>query len=58
MRRARRTYEGAFHHVTNRGINGEDIFTGNQNKSQFLDFLSEKSRDWGLGTVRISVEVL
>jgi REP element-mobilizing transposase RayT len=44
MRRARITYEGAFHHVTNRGINGEDIFTGNQYKSQFLDFLSEKSQ--------------
>ena len=39
MRRARITYEGAFYHRMNRGINGEDIFEGNQNKAFFLDFL-------------------
>ena len=41
MRRVRLTYEGAFHHGMNRGINGEAIFEGNQNKSSFLDFLEE-----------------
>ena len=41
MRRVRLTYEGAFHHGMNRGINGEAIFEGNQNKSFFLDFLEE-----------------
>ena len=35
------TYEGAFHHGMNRGINGEDILEGNQNKAFFLDFLEE-----------------
>ena len=44
MRRARITYEGAFHHVMNRGIKGEDIFTGNKNKNQFLNYLEEKSK--------------
>ena len=41
MRRVRLTYEGAFHHGMNRGINGEDILEGNQNKAFFLDFLEE-----------------
>jgi hypothetical protein len=31
------TYQGAFHHGMNRGINGEDIFSGSKNKAQFLD---------------------
>ena len=44
MRRARFTYQGAFHHVTNRGINGENIFEGSKAKSLFLDLLEEKSR--------------
>lgn len=44
MRRARITYEGAFHHAMNRGINGEEIFIGPENKNQFLDYLAEKSK--------------
>jgi REP element-mobilizing transposase RayT len=44
MRRARITYPGAFHHVMNRGHSGEDIFYGNKNKSQFLDFLADASK--------------
>jgi REP element-mobilizing transposase RayT len=44
MRRARITYEGAFHHVMNRGINGEDIFTGNKLKGHFLNLLEETSK--------------
>ncbi len=39
MRRERITYPGAFHHVMNRGYNGNHIFEGNKNKSQFLDYL-------------------
>ncbi len=39
MRRERVTYTGAFHHVMNRGYNGNHIFEGNKNKSQFLDYL-------------------
>lgn len=44
MRRARLTYEGAFHHVKNRGINGEDIFTGNKLKGHFLNLLDVISK--------------
>jgi len=44
MKRVRITYEGAFHHVMNRGINGQEIFSGNRAKSQFLDFLDEYSK--------------
>jgi len=43
MRRVRLTYEGAFHHGMNRGINGESIFEGNANKEIFLDILEEAS---------------
>ena len=39
MRRERITYLGAYHHVMNRGYDGNDIFFGKQNKSQFLDYL-------------------
>ncbi len=38
MRRERITYPGAYHHM-NRGYDGNNIFFGNQNKSQFLDYL-------------------
>jgi len=41
MRRARITYPGAFHHAMNRGHDGTDIFYGNKNKSQFIDYLAE-----------------
>jgi len=41
MRRVRLTYNDAFHHGMNRGINGENIFEGNQNKAFFLDFLED-----------------
>jgi REP element-mobilizing transposase RayT len=44
MKRVRITWEGAFHHVINRGINGEEIFSGHRTKSQFLDFLEEYSK--------------
>jgi hypothetical protein len=48
MRRVRLTYEGAFHHGMNRGIDGEAIFEGNQNKSFFLDFLEESVLNPGI----------
>ena len=43
MRRERITYPGAYHHVMNRGYDGNDIFYGNKNKSQFLDYLEGAS---------------
>lgn len=39
MRRERITYTGAYHHIMNRGYDGNNIFQGNQNKSQFLNYL-------------------
>jgi REP element-mobilizing transposase RayT len=39
MKRIRITYPGAFHHVMNRGYNGNDIFAGNKHKAQFLEIL-------------------
>ena len=36
MRLEQITYPGAYHHVMNRGYDGNDIFFGNQNISQFL----------------------
>jgi putative transposase len=44
MRRARITYEGAFHHAMNRGINGDDIFPGSKSKAIFLELLEETAR--------------
>ena len=44
MRSSRITYVDALHHIMNRGYNGEDIFTGPKYKSQFLDYLAEKSK--------------
>ncbi len=43
MRRERITYPGAYHHVMNRGYDGNRIFAGNKNKSQFLDYLEGAS---------------
>jgi putative transposase len=44
MRRERITYSGAYRHIMNRGYDGNDIFFGNQNKSQFLDYLEGASK--------------
>ena len=44
MRRARITYQGAFHHAMNRGINGEEIFAGSNRKNMFLDLMVESAR--------------
>jgi hypothetical protein len=44
MKRVRITYPGAYHHTMNRGYDGNDIFAGNKNKAQFLDFLEGTAR--------------
>ena len=44
MRRARITYPGAFHHVMNRGHEGTDIFYGNKNKNQFLEYMADAAK--------------
>jgi putative transposase len=46
MRRARITYEGAFHHVMNRGLGGKNIFSNNKKKDYFLEILREKSQKY------------
>ncbi|NIM16227.1 MAG: hypothetical protein GTN68_33350, partial [Candidatus Aminicenantes bacterium] len=38
------TFSGAFHHTMNRGIKGEAIFPGNDDKIQFLEYLLENSK--------------
>jgi REP element-mobilizing transposase RayT len=38
------TYPGAFHHATNRGINGEGIFASDSDKSCFLELLGNKAK--------------
>ncbi len=42
MRRARITYDGAYHHVMNRGIDGRTIFFEESLKKKFIEFLEEK----------------
>lgn len=39
MRRARVTYEGAFHHCVNRGYDGKAIFMKPKEKALFLNLL-------------------
>ncbi|MCP4219576.1 MAG: hypothetical protein GY765_33390 [bacterium] len=41
MKRVRLTYPGAYHHVMNRGYNGNDIFPTSKFKSRFLEFLED-----------------
>ncbi|MCP5107311.1 MAG: hypothetical protein GY950_28245 [bacterium] len=44
MKRERVTYEGAYHHVMNRGYDGTDIFSKIRYKSQFLDYLEDSAK--------------
>lgn len=44
MRQARLTWQGAYHHVMNRGLNGELIFKSDELKNGFLTLLKEKSK--------------
>lgn len=43
MRRARLTWPGAYHHVMNRGINGEAIFSADRHKKRFSEILQESA---------------
>ncbi|MEN8222026.1 MAG: transposase [Acidobacteriota bacterium] len=43
MRRARVTYQGAYHHVMNRGYDGKPIFEDINDKELFLTFLKKYS---------------
>jgi hypothetical protein len=44
MRRERVKYPGAYHRVMDRGYDGNDIFTRNKNKNQFLDYLEDYAK--------------
>jgi putative transposase len=44
MRRARLTYDGAFHHCVNRGHGRERILAGDKDKTVFLNLLNETSK--------------
>jgi len=44
MRRARLTFEGAFHHCVNRGHGREGILAGEKDKRVFLNILAEASK--------------
>ena len=44
MRRARVKFNGSYHHVMNRGLEGKRIFSGDKAKYDFLYLLNEKSK--------------
>ena len=44
MRRARITFEGAFHHVMNRGLDGKAIFHSDKLKAKFINLLCKNSK--------------
>jgi len=44
MRRARVTYQGAFHHAVNRGHGGLPIFSDKEDKAVFLQIMDEAAR--------------
>jgi REP element-mobilizing transposase RayT len=44
MRRVRITYPGAYHHVMNRGYDGNDIFKDSISKDHFLNYLESASK--------------
>jgi REP element-mobilizing transposase RayT len=48
MRFPRLSYPGAFHHATNRGINGENILASDGDKRFFLELLARKSKTSGI----------
>jgi endonuclease YncB( thermonuclease family) len=48
-------YLGAFQHVMKRGYNGNHIFDGNKNKSQFLDYLEEAAKEVKINLFAYSV---
>jgi len=45
------TYPGAFHHATSRGINGENIFATDGDKSAFLELMAKKAQLNGIRIV-------
>jgi len=48
MRRARITFEGAYHHVMNRGVKKEPIFYDNRAKAKFVSELRSSADKFGI----------
>ncbi|MEA2081524.1 MAG: transposase, partial [Elusimicrobiota bacterium] len=55
MRRARLTYQGAYHHVMNRGILGEKIFSDAAARNKFIKLLNEKTIATKINLIAYSV---
>ncbi len=48
MRKARVTWEGAFHHIMNRGLNKQKIFFNAKLKEKYISLLSDKCKKYGI----------
>ncbi|MEN8223676.1 MAG: transposase, partial [Acidobacteriota bacterium] len=46
MRKARLTWQGALHHVMNRGINKQKIFFSVELKKKYIELMAEKSEKY------------
>ena len=46
MRHSRFTFVGAYHHITNRGDKGENIFGEEELKNKFIELVKEKSKTY------------
>lgn len=51
MRRARLTFQGAFHHVMNRALHSEQIFETEKTKRLFLQLLARKTTKYKIGVL-------
>jgi len=48
MREARITWKGALHHVMNRGLNKQQIFSENKMKKKYIELMAEKSEKYNI----------
>lgn len=55
MRIARFTYEGAYHHIISRGLNGNDIFIDDGDRIYFTRLLEEKTGLYGISVFSYTI---
>jgi REP element-mobilizing transposase RayT len=55
MRTARFTYKGAYHHITTRGLNGNDIFLDDGDRIYFRRLLEEKAGLYGISVFEYTI---
>ena len=48
MRQSRVTWENAYHHVMNRGLNKQEIFSDKIMKEKYVELIAEKSKKYGI----------